>query len=416
MRRFLTLLALLWLSIILPLRGFCQITGNASVSGNVAIGPVHPYYYRPTPQMGWNQWPAFDYYGNGSEAVIKAIADAIVYYGLNADGYQYVSIDEGWEQSTRDANGNLQVNTTKYPDGMAAVAAYVHNDGLLFGAYLSGGTTDCTGNPGSFGHEYQDATLIASWGSDLLKYDVSCNVPIPQVVVATMARALQATSRPILYATGTGTFQSAFQFYAQGAQDARIGNDMAPITAGWGKVVHAFTNELGLAGYGGPNHWLDEDTLMVGPSLTTAEDQANFSLWAIQAAPLTIGADIRVASSPSAATLATLGNTYVIAVDQDALGVVGTQWSSVNCGSATCQVWVKQLTGSAWAIAFFNLDSGSHTISITWSALHAVNSAFPTSGFTTTMDLWAQSSLGTLSSGYAPTVSGYGVSMIRVAP
>ncbi len=54
--------------------------------------------------------------------------------------------------------------------------------------------------------------------------------------------------------------------------------------------------------------------------MTDAEYVSHFSLWAISKAPLLIGCDI---TNMSAATLATLTNPEVIAVNQDKLGVQG---------------------------------------------------------------------------------------------
>ena len=54
--------------------------------------------------------------------------------------------------------------------------------------------------------------------------------------------------------------------------------------------------------------------------MTDAEYVTHFSLWAISKAPLLIGCDVR---NMSAATLATLTNAEVIAVNQDPLGVQG---------------------------------------------------------------------------------------------
>ncbi len=54
--------------------------------------------------------------------------------------------------------------------------------------------------------------------------------------------------------------------------------------------------------------------------MTDAEYVSHFSLWAISKAPLLIGSDV---SKMSAATLSTLTNPEVIAVNQDKLGVQG---------------------------------------------------------------------------------------------
>ena len=56
--------------------------------------------------------------------------------------------------------------------------------------------------------------------------------------------------------------------------------------------------------------------------MTSAEARAQFSMWAIVAAPLILGSDPR-ALSP--ATIAMLENREVIAVDQDPLGIQGTR-------------------------------------------------------------------------------------------
>jgi alpha-galactosidase len=64
----------------------------------------------------------------------------------------------------------------KFPQGIAAVADYVHSLGLKFGIYEDARTQTCAGYPGSLGHESQDAQTFADWGVDYLKYD-QCNIP-----------------------------------------------------------------------------------------------------------------------------------------------------------------------------------------------------------------------------------------------
>lgn len=54
--------------------------------------------------------------------------------------------------------------------------------------------------------------------------------------------------------------------------------------------------------------------------MTDAEYVTHFSLWAISKAPLLIGCDV---TDMSAATLSTLTNPEVIAVNQDSLGIQG---------------------------------------------------------------------------------------------
>jgi alpha-galactosidase len=390
---------------------------SCSLAFGQGAGIVNNYALATTPPMQWNEWPVFGCSGE-SAATIEAIADGIVYYGLNTAGYEYVGVDDCWMLATRGPDGNLQPNPGYFPQGMAAVAAYVHADGLKFGMYLSAGTSSCEGMAGSYGYEYQDAALMANYGADLIKWDAACNTPDAATKTSPtlrIAKAIAATGRSMLLTAGDDEY---FALGASGAQTMRIGPDMTPTT--WAQMLNAFTANSGIANYNGPGNWLDLDCLMTGDSgITDTQGQTSFAIWAIQGAPLVLGADLRQSSSPDAATIATLTNTDIIAVDQDALGIAGTEVSSVSCGSYTCQVWVKPLSGTnTCAIAMFNLDTaGAHDITATFSTIAA---AYPQCGsgpYTTTRDLWAHSSLGTLTTSYTATsVPAYGNAMIKVAP
>src|SRR6266567_7218655 len=138
-----------------------------------------------TPPMGFNDWNAV--HCGVTEAFIKQTADFIHTHQINGrtlqqDGYQFVNIDDCWALPNRDANGNLVPNPTKFPNGIQAVADYVHHDGLKLGIYEDSGTKTCSsshGFPGSLGHEYDDALQFAQWHVDYLKYD-DCNQPADQ--------------------------------------------------------------------------------------------------------------------------------------------------------------------------------------------------------------------------------------------
>ena len=121
-----------------------------------------------TPPMGWNSWNHFRCEIN--EKVIKETADAMVSSGMKAAGYQYVIIDDCWQKS-RDKNGKIVPDKSKFPNGMKAVADYVHSKGLKFGIYSDAGIKTCGGYPGSRGYEFIDAETYAEWGVDYLKYD-----------------------------------------------------------------------------------------------------------------------------------------------------------------------------------------------------------------------------------------------------
>lgn len=77
--------------------------------------------------MGWNSWNKFGC--NVSEQLIKEMADAMIATGMKDAGYEYLVIDDCW-QVGRDEEGNIQVDPKRFPNGMKALADYVHAKGL----------------------------------------------------------------------------------------------------------------------------------------------------------------------------------------------------------------------------------------------------------------------------------------------
>ncbi len=181
----------------------------------------------------------------------------------------------------------------------------------------------------------------------------------------------------------------------------RIGFD---IGGNWGSVTRLIDANAKLDSYAGPGHWNDPDMMEVGNGLNDAEGRSHFSLWAIMAAPLIAGNDLR---KMSAETKATLTNAEVIAVDQDSLGVQGKLVASPG---TNLQVWSKMLSGTnARAVALLNRnDSGAASITVQWSAL-----GIPAGG-ATVRDLWTHTDLGMFNDSYtASSVPGHGVVMLK---
>ena len=109
----------------------------------------------------------------------------------------------------------------------------------------------------------------------------------------------------------------------------------------------------------GPGHWNDPDYLGPQLGMTAAEAQAQLTMWAIVAAPLILGSDPRKLSD---GTVRMLENPRVLAVDQDRLGIQGTEIAARGAG----EVWVKPLSGGRRALALLN--TGSRSLTITTSA------------------------------------------------
>jgi alpha-galactosidase len=92
-----------------------------------------------TPQMAWSSWSFVR--RNPTEAIIKAQAQAM-HQNLQSSGFQYVNLDDFWYLDPRvtvDTYGRWVPDPTTFPDGMAALAAYIHGLGLKFGMYITPG-------------------------------------------------------------------------------------------------------------------------------------------------------------------------------------------------------------------------------------------------------------------------------------
>jgi alpha-galactosidase len=148
--------------------------------------------------MGWNSWNMFG--RRIDEEAIRQTADALVRSGLKDHGYEYLVIDDCWsEKRGRDPNGDLVPDQVRFPEGIQALADYVHARGLKLGIYSDAADRTCGGHPGSYGFEEQDAALWAAWGVDFLKYDY-CYAPLDQ------ASAIERYSRMGAALRKAGTF------------------------------------------------------------------------------------------------------------------------------------------------------------------------------------------------------------------
>jgi alpha-galactosidase len=373
-------------------------TGGAGAGGSSNGGLLSA-----TPPMGWNSWNKFE--SAVSETVIKQIADVMVSSGMKDAGYEYVNIDDTWQASTRDAGGKLQADATRFAGGIQALADYVHGQGLKLGIYSDRGSTTCAGMPGSGGHETDDAATFAAWGVDYLKYD-NCNADSAtmQVDYTAMGKALKASGRPIVYSI------CGWGFYDWEPSLGQLWRTTTDIGDTWDVDGHSILSLLDingttdLAAAASPGHWNDPDMLEVGNGgMTDTEYRSHFSLWAMMAAPLIAGNDLRTMTS---ATKDILTNSDVIAVDQDPLGKQGVPLNP----SSTLEVWSKPLSGTAtYAVVLLNRTDTAADISVTFSDLGI------TSGMVSARDLWSHTDLGPLSGSYtASAVPSHGVAMLEV--
>ncbi|HVV19857.1 MAG TPA: glycoside hydrolase family 27 protein, partial [Pseudonocardiaceae bacterium] len=289
-----------------------------------------------TPQMGWSSWSFIR--SNPTEANIEAQAKAMHDTGLTAHGYTYVNIDDFYyldPATTVDAYGRWVTDTGKFPDGMAAVAGYVHGLGEKFGMYLTPGipvaayqqntpiqgtsyhardiVSDTSryeanynyGNGAMYFIDYAKnptaaqaflnswADELASWGVDYVKLDGVGDGDIGDV--QHWSQALDQTGRPIHFELSNSLDVHNGALWRQYANGWRIDGDVEcycssgsyPLT-NWNNVSARFTDEPGWTQFAGPGGWNDPDSVEVGngsnDGLTPDERQTQLTLWAISAA------------------------------------------------------------------------------------------------------------------------------------
>jgi len=352
-----------------------------------------------TPPMGWNSWNKFA--GRINDATVRSIADAMASNGMRDAGYVYINIDDTWE-AARNASGEIQSNK-KFPD-MKALADYVHQKGLKLGIYSSPGPNTCAGYEGTYGHEEQDAKTFAKWGIDYLKYDwcgartLYTDEEMP-AIYQKMGDALLKTGRPIVYSLCQ---YGRLDVWKWGAEvGGNLWRTTGDIRDTWDSMSGIGFRQNELAQYAMPGHWNDPDMLEIGNGgMTDAEYRTHMSLWAMLAAPLLAGNDLRQMSPE---TLAILTNREVIAVDQDKLGKQGTRvWQSGNQ-----EIWTRPLSGGDVAVAVFNRAKDEAKISVKWADI----------GVTKTRkvrDLWLHQDIDLGGAEYSVTVPGHSVVMLRI--
>jgi alpha-galactosidase len=163
--------------------------------------------------------------------------------------------------------------------------------------------------------------------------------------------------------------------------------------------------QAGIESYAGPGHWNDPDMLEVGNGgMTDTEYRSHFSLWAILAAPLIAGNDLR-SMTPEIHDILT--NKEVIAVDQDALGREGRRVAK----SGDLEVYSKELKGGSRAVVLLNRGASDQQITVNWEDL-----GYASHLSASVRDLWAHKDAGKFPGKFSASVVSHGVVMVTVTP
>ena len=425
----------------------------ASVLAWAALARAETNGASPTPALGWSTWSFVRQHP--SEATLEAQALAMHNCGLQNHGFQYINLDDFYylnPAQTVDQYGRWAVNTNFFPDGMAAVASYVHGLGLKFGIYVTPGipaaaytlntpiagtsyhAQDVVTNAGIYEVNYNYgsgcmlyldytkpgaqafinswANLLASWGVDYLKIDGVGDGDIPDI--AAWSQALNQSGRSIHLELSNSLDVNNGSLWAQYANGWRIEGDVEcycsgnsgpyPLTS-WNNVARRFSDAPAWTQFAGVGGWNDLDSLEVGNGnnngLTLTERQTAMTLWSLCCCGgSTWALDL---TSLDTNDVPMLFNDRVLQVDQ--AGAVGAPLTYAT----TNQVWRAAEADGSYVVGFFNLAATSTNVSTTWAQLGFTNGA-------EVQDLWTGSDLGFQTNGYGANLPAHGSALYRVAP
>jgi alpha-galactosidase len=312
----------------------------------------------PTPPMGWNSWNRFGPFI--SERLVLETADALIASGMREAGYRYVVIDDAWHESVRNDDGDLTENRWAFPHGMRWLGEQIHARGLRFGLYTDAGTRTCQGYPASLGNEMRDAKRFAEWGVDFMKVDWCHTTGLRgRTTYPKWTAAIRATGRPMVLSISEWARDRPWEWAGEVGHLWRTTPDIADR---WDSVAAIADSQVDLHPFAGPDHWNDPDMLEVGNGgMSDDEYRSHFSLWAMLAAPLMAGNDVR---DMSASTRDILVAPEVVAIDQDALGRQGRR-----ARGGEHEVWIRDLADGARAVLLLNRATVARRVGVTWSEL-----------------------------------------------
>jgi hypothetical protein len=408
------------------------VTGTLLCGSRILMAESAPKQIAvPLPPMGWSSWNSFS--NTVDSEVVAAQARAMISTGMHKAGYQSINIDEGWWLGRRDEQGNIVVDAKAWPalkpseraGDMSNIVRYIHGLGLKAGIYTDAGKNGCGTvgpdlgpgypNEGSEDHYEQDFLQFARWGFDYVKVDwcgghqenLDPAVQYAEIARA-IARAEAITGHRLYFSICEWGNNSPWTWAPNvGGVEADIwrtsGDIVAPIVAhsihsgrraSFKKMLSNFDQgihpEAEHTGF-----YNDPDMMVIGmPGLTDTENRVHMSLWAMSGAPLLVGADLTTLSD---ATLATLTNPAVIAVDQDALGLQAVKVAEPGAG---LEVWLKMLSKAGErAVLLLNRSGAAATIQVNWRDLGLADSSSATVN-----DLWTGNGLGAFNTSYSAVV------------
>jgi alpha-galactosidase len=286
------------------------------------------------PVMGYNTW--YQYGRSATEADVLTQARAMKSRGLQAAGYNLITLDDGWQGTTpaqRKAGVKLTWNRAEFPHGIPWLARQLRTLGFKLGIYTAIGARSCFvrgyGAAGSLGHYQQDARLFASWGVSFVKVDDCGGLPpgttdaqlladYAQFGWYIMADGMKASQEAPVF-VAPADFTAAVATASNAANQWRVAADEHTFQTAAQIILGHLDTDLPLARFAGAGHWNDLDMLVPGPvgehhfGWTVRQEQSQLAVWSMEASPLILSTNV---PGLTPAELAPLKNPDMIAVDQ----------------------------------------------------------------------------------------------------
>lgn len=367
-----------------------------------------------TPPMGWNSWNKFGC--DVSEKLMKEMADAMVESGMRDAGYEYIVIDDCW-QIGRDSLGNIIPDPERFPNGIKALADYIHSKGLKLGIYSCAGSYTCQGRPGSRGYQFQDARQYAAWGIDYLKYDWCSNEgQNARAAYQTMSDAIKLSGRPIVFSICEWGENEPWKWGKGIGHMWRVTPDIRDCYQckfDWGGVgvLDIIDIMADLYPYAGPGHWNDAEMLEVGNGgMSRDEYITHFSMWCMLATPLMAGNDLRKMDVESKEILT---NKEVISVNQDKLGEQARRFMDMG----EKEIWAKPLDNGELAVCFLNRTEDVWNLNYDWhkQTIYFADQINIHKKEYLIRDLWKHQNIGTTKEPTRCMIAPHGVLMVRLS-
>ncbi|MDD4124638.1 MAG: glycoside hydrolase family 27 protein, partial [Eubacteriales bacterium] len=383
-------------------------SGDAD-NGDAALS----FSQKTTPLMGWSSW---NYYQtNISEEIVIRQIDALIATGLYECGYNFVNIDDGWQNGRDD--GVVNEKSRYWPNGMKYIADYAHENGLYAGIYSDGGDTTCGWNDdmyttdkhvGLYGFEREDLErYLGEWGYDFIKVDwcggssLNLNVQDQYTKIGDIISEIEEKyGQDKIYNICCWHFPG--EWVTKVADSWRIYGDIAP---SFDSILLQIDTVKAITKHTSPGHVNDLDMLQVGNGMSYEEDKTHFSMWCMMSAPLLIGCDV---GSISDDALSVLSNKEIIALNQDEACLSAVMvYENIESGY---EIWVKSLgtqNDGCKAVAVLNKSDSDLTLDLDFSSI-GIN------GVSAARDLWEHRDIPVINGTLTISVPAHGTDVYKV--